>query len=74
MKTINYQGKEISVQELDVLISTEKWNEYQLSDGSELAVKNVLIRVFKAADEKTPNGEPLYITNNQTIVKVKVVN
>jgi hypothetical protein len=74
MKHINYQGKSIDAEEIDVLTSNEKWNEYQLADGAELATKTVLIRVFKAIAEKTPDGEPLYIINSNSFVKVKNTN
>ena len=71
MKHINYQGRSIDAEEIDVLTSNEKWNEYQLADGAELATKTVLIRVFKAITEKSPDGEPIYIINSNPIVKVK---
>lgn len=74
MKTINYQNRQIEVEELDVLNSNERWNEYQLSDGTELATKTVLVRVFKAKNEKTPDGDALYIINSQNIVKAKTIS
>lgn len=73
MKHIKYQGRSVDAIELDVVSSNERWNEYQLTDGTELAIKTVLIKVFKATTEKAPDGEPLYITNSQNIVKVKTV-
>ena len=41
METIKYQGKDIEVEEIDVLTETERWNEYQLGEGNVLSVKAV---------------------------------
>ena len=73
MKHINYQGRSVDAQELDVVSSNERWNEYQLADGTELAIKLVLVKVFRAVNEKSPEGEPMYMVNSQNIVKVKTV-
>lgn len=74
MKTINYQGRQIEVEELDVLNSNEHWNEYQLSDGTELSMRTVLVKVFRAINERNQEGEPLYITSSQNIVKAKTAH
>ncbi len=71
MKIINYQGKDIEVEEVEVLTSKEKWNEYQLADGSVLQTKTVLIKVARALHERTPEGDALYIAQSQNIVKVR---
>ena len=71
MTTINYQGKQIEATEIEVITANEPWSEYRLQDGKLLCVKNVLISVYKAVNEKTPDGKPLYMTKNQNIVKVK---
>ena len=73
MKHIKYQGRSVDAQELDVVSSNERWNEYQLADGTELAIKLVLVKVFRAVNEKSSEGEPLYMVNSQNIVKVKTV-
>ena len=73
MKHIKYQGRSVDAQELDVVSSNERWNEYQLADGTELAIKLVLVKVFRAVTEKSPEGEPMYMVNSQNIVKVKTV-
>ena len=41
--------------ELDFRVQREDWNEYKLSDGTVLRVKNSLIKAFQVVDE---NGEP----------------
>jgi hypothetical protein len=68
---MNYQGKQIEVEEIEVVTSNEPWSEYRMIDGKVLCVKNVLISVYKAISEKSPDGESLYLTKNHNIVKVK---
>lgn len=71
MKTIQFQGRPIEVEELDILHSDERWNTYQLPDGSSLEIKTVLLEACKAVSEKTPDGEPLYVAKTHNIVKVR---
>jgi len=71
MKTLNYQGKEIEVIEVEPVTSNEVWNEYQLSDGKVLSIKTVLITTLKAVSEKDADGNSLYVVKTQQIVKVK---
>ena len=70
---IQYQGKDIEATEVEVVTANEPWNEYRLSDGKILSVKNVLISVYKATNEKSPDGEFLYMVKNHNIVKVRSV-
>ncbi len=65
-----FMGREIEVQEVKVLTAYEPWSEYQLADGQVLSIKTVLISVSKAATERTSDGEPLYLTKTQAMVKV----
>ena len=68
---IEYQGRTIECEEVEVLTSNELWNTYQLADGTILSTKTVLVSVAKAISEKNPDGTALYITKAQTIVKAK---
>ncbi len=68
---IPYQGKEIEAIEIEPITSDEKWNVYKLSDGELLCTKTILISVFKATNEITPDGKPLYMTKTEIIIKVK---
>lgn len=68
---INFQGRLVEAEEVETLTADEKWNTYKLADDKWLSVKTVLVKVCRATIEKTPEGEPLYVINTQTIVKVK---
>lgn len=71
MTKVPYLGKQIEAEEVETTSSDEKWNTYKLSDGHWLSIKTILVRVFRASHETTPEGLPLYIVNTQTIIKVK---
>jgi hypothetical protein len=68
---VPFQGKNIEVNEVEIVTSNEIWNEYRLTDGKILRIKTVLITACKAISEKDPEGNPLYIVKTQQIVNVK---
>ncbi len=70
-KLVSYQGRNIEVEEVEVLAESERWNEYQLADGKVLRIKTVLLSVVRAVNERTPDGTPLYITKTHNVVEVK---
>ena len=74
MTIVKYQGRDIEIEEIDVVMETERWNEYQLADGAVLSAKLVLVKVGKAINERNPDGTALYVINSQNVVKVKTVN
>ena len=45
---------------MEVLTSSEHWNEYQLVDGKVLMFKEVLVSVFRIEGETNPDGTPAY--------------
>ncbi len=52
-------------------IGEERWNVYNLVDGTTIRLKVDITAVYKT-DEFTVDGDPYYITNFQTFVKQKV--
>jgi hypothetical protein len=59
--------------ELDFTVKREEWNEYLLSNGTLLRVKNSLVRVYLEVDENgnpqtTEEGEPSIIIRHSTSV------
>ncbi len=52
-------------------VGPEKWNVYELTDGSVLRAKLEITGVLRT-DKFAPDGEPLYIVNNQMIQRIKV--
>src|SRR5438094_10653066 len=52
-------------------VGTERWNVYELSDGTVLRAKLEVTGILRT-DKYGPDGDPLYIVNNQPITRVKV--
>jgi hypothetical protein len=52
-------------------VGPEKWNVYELTDGSVLRTKLEMTGILRT-DRFGPDGEPLYVVNNQTIQRLKV--
>ncbi len=69
---IKWKGKEIKVVELEITNANEKWNEYDVSDGSVIKVKLVASKIVRALEEKNDIGEPLYLVSSSNVVSVKV--
>lgn len=70
MKT-QYQGKEVDAQEIDVILSKEQWNEYQLSDGKVLMLKTVLISILRVEGATNPDGSPIYQFQTHLVPRIK---
>jgi hypothetical protein len=52
-------------------VGVEKWNVYELSDGSVLRAKLEITGILRT-DKYGPDGEPLYVVNAQLIPRIKV--
>ncbi len=57
------------VEQLDFDIVKEDWNEYQLSDGTFLKTKSILVKVYWVLDNTgkrmyTPEGDPMLLVNS----------
>ena len=57
--------------EVEMLESKETWSEYRLADGTRLRVKPVMIAVFRAENEATADGEPVYNMKSTLVVDVR---
>ena len=52
-------------------VGVEKWNVYELSDGSVLRAKLEITGILRT-DNYGPDGEPLYVVNAQIIPRMRV--
>lgn len=57
--------------EIEMLEAKERWNEYRLADGTTLRLKPVMIAVFRADGQFTPDGEPVYNMKSTLITDVR---
>ena len=52
-------------------VGAERWNVYELSDGSVIRAKLELVGIIRT-DKFGPDGDPLYIVNSPAIPRIKV--
>ena len=77
-RTMQFQGKNVDVLEMDFEVQTEQWNVYKLLDGGVVRMKTTPLRIMRILDETgnpafTANGEPHLIVNHTTnIVSVEI--
>ena len=46
--------------EIEILEAKERWSEYRLADGTTLRLRPVMIAVFRADGQYTPDGDAYY--------------
>lgn len=68
----NFKGREVEATEVEVVLSREQWNEYQLADGKVLLLKTVLMGVQKVEGQTNPDGSPVYLFQTHLVPRVKV--
>ena len=52
-------------------VGSERWNVYELSNGTVLRAKLEVTSILRT-DRYGPDGDPLYVVNNQPITRIKV--
>jgi hypothetical protein len=60
--------------EIEMLEAKERWSEYRLADGTTLRLKPVMIAIFRADGQYTPDGEPVYNMKSTLITDVRAPN
>lgn len=64
-------GKMVDGIEMDFEDLGEKWNEYQIKDGTKIKIKLVATRIVKT-EEYNQEGDPIYFVNSQNILVANV--
>jgi hypothetical protein len=57
--------------EIEMVEAKETWSVYRLADGTTLRIKPVMIAVFRADGQHTPDGEPVYNMKSTLITDVR---
>lgn len=55
---------------IEVTKADERWNTYDLDDGTQIKMRLVLVEVWCVENEYDAEGNPMYVVNGQTIVKI----
>jgi len=57
--------------EVEILEAKERWSEYRLAVGTTLRLRPVMISVFRADGQYTPDGDPIYNMKSTLITDVR---
>jgi hypothetical protein len=68
-KKYPYNGQEVEGESLEFKTQGEQWTTYELSDGSTMKIKLVLLNVARL-DSYAENGDPIYMFSAQQVVGV----
>lgn len=55
---------------IDAVESKEPWSEYELSDGSGIKMKSMLVEIWRVKDEYDSEGNPQYVVKANTILNI----
>jgi hypothetical protein len=55
---------------MEVVKSDERWNVYDLDDGTQLRMKAVVLEIWKLIDEFDADGNPKYVVRAQGTMSV----
>lgn len=67
---LNWGGKEVEAEIIDINQSNEKWNEYFLDDGTSLKVKLVIQKVHRIVGQYDHEGNPVYFFQSTNIPSI----
>jgi hypothetical protein len=67
---VNYQGKMVDGNEIEFKSTKEEFNVYEISDGTILRMKSVVMSIVKLLDEYDPAGNPVYVVQASNVMSV----
>lgn len=70
MPKVNLQGEMVEGEGVEFSPLKESWDEYQLADGYKLRTRLVVSKVTRVKGRTTPEGDPIYVVNSQTVVSI----
>jgi hypothetical protein len=65
---VPFQNRQVEATPIDFLTRKEDFNEYQLSNGKIIKIKLVVAQISVLADEKDPEGNPVYYIRSTNVV------
>ena len=65
---ISFGGQQLEAEPVKVTQSTERWNEYQLDDGTVLKLKLLLADVHRVEGRYDAEGNPMYAIHSTNII------
>ena len=70
----DHTGKDVEGVVVEVDVSTERFSDITLKDGTRLRIKPVVTEAIRLDDQWDTEGNPIYIVRSANVVTVKDVN
>lgn len=68
---IKIGDKEVEATSVPFAIAGEPFSEYHMDNGDIIRCKHVVLKIFHVANERAPNGDPIYSIQGQLIMTVE---
>jgi hypothetical protein len=65
---VPYKGKQVDGFELEYNTKKEEWSEYEISDGTSIRMKLVVLNIVRLMDEYDSDGNPVYIAKSTNVI------
>ena len=63
VKGIEYEGKPVEADEIDIVSESTPWHVFKLEDGTEVRVKTLLSKIVRVRNKFHDDGRPIYFLN-----------
>lgn len=67
---VMFEGKETEGVELEFKALKEDWNKYEVSDGSVIQLKDVVMKIIRLKDKYDPEGSPIYVIKTSPVINI----
>lgn len=71
MPKIDFKGRQVEALDVEFKVTREDWNEYQLSDGTEVRVRLIVQQVLVIPNEFDQEGNPIYMVKSGNVMVVR---
>lgn len=69
--TVTFEGEAHEGTRVEMRETTEPWTRVELSDGSSIRIKHVVVDVVRVRDRYDSDGAPVYIVKSTNILTVE---
>lgn len=69
---IEHEGKQVDAESLEFKTNSEPWQEYELSDGTTVRIRTMMVAAFRLLNERRPDGGPIHVIQNTSTVNIQV--
>jgi hypothetical protein len=69
---ISHEGRDVEAERVEVVSSQEQRSTYNLSDGTTLSLRTIVIDVLRLVDVWNDDGDPVYVVRSSPTLSADV--